>query len=271
MFALRNSRTLAALLLIASFLFVGPAIADKEQVQQGTVLKRTYDFKLAGKEIEYALFVPTSYKGKKTPLIVLLHGLLSNPQQVINYEGVTAEAEKRGYIVVAPFGYNSGGWYGSQGQGKDFTVGRPPADAPANLGEMSEKNVLNVLEIVRKEFKIDGKRTYLMGHSMGGGGSFYLGIKYKDKWAALAPMAPAIYSDPNELEKIRKMPIIVVQGDKDTLVPVDSTRRWIAKMKELGMTHEYIEIKDGNHITSISRNPQMIAQVFDFFDKHPKR
>ena len=67
MFALRNSRTLAALLLSASFLFVGPAIADKEQVQQGTVLKRTYDFKLAGKEIEYALFVPTSYKGKKTP------------------------------------------------------------------------------------------------------------------------------------------------------------------------------------------------------------
>ena len=136
---------------------------------------------------------------------------------------------------------------------------------------MSEKDVLNVLDIVRKEFKIDGKRTYLMGHSMGGGGSFYLGIKYKDKWAALAPMAPAIYSDPSELEKIRKMPIIVVQGDKDTLVPVDSTRRWIAKMKELGMTHEYIEIKDGNHITSISRNPQMIAQVFDFFDKHPKR
>jgi predicted peptidase len=110
-----------------------------------------------------------------------------------------------------------------------------------------------------------------MGHSMGGGGSFYLGVKYADNWAALAPMAPAIYSSPDALATIKRMPIIVVQGDQDNLVPVAGTRLWIAKMKELKMKHKYIEIAGGNHIQSISQNPQMIAEVFDFLSKQKRK
>ncbi|HTE40866.1 MAG TPA: alpha/beta hydrolase, partial [Steroidobacteraceae bacterium] len=212
---------------------------------------------------------------KPTPLVVLLHGLGSNPQQVIHYEGIVQQAEQRGYIVVAPFGYNTGGWYGSRGQGKNMNVpgarGTAAADIPDNLGELSEQDVLNVLDIARKEFNVDRKRTYLMGHSMGGGGSYYLGMKYPDNWAALAPMAPAIWADAGELSKIQKMPIIVVQGDKDTLVNVEVTRQWVAKMKELKMTHEYIEIADGNHFNTITRNPEMIGKVFEFLAKQKKK
>ncbi len=260
-----------AILLLA---FALPAFADSTNapLELGKVVKRMYDFPEAGKAMEYALFVPSKYNKKKpTPLVVLLHGLGSNPQQVINYQGITEQAEKRGMIVVAPFGYNSGGWYGSLGAGKDFRVGRVPADAPDNLGELSEKDVLNVLEIARNEFNIDHRRTYLMGHSMGGGGSFFLGVKHPDNWAALAPMAPAIYGSPDVLAAIKHIPIIVVQGDKDTLVPVASTRLWVAKMKELKIKHQYIEIPGGNHVQSISQNPQMIAQVFDFLSKQKKK
>jgi len=244
------------------------------QTERGKVLTRTYDFKEAGKPVEYALYVPTGYNPKKaTPLVVLLHGLTSNPLQVMGYEGIVEQAEKRGFIVVAPYGYNTSGWYGSLGQGKDFgrMSGNQPAGTPDNLGELSEKDVLNVLAIARTEFKIDNKRTYLMGHSMGGGGSFYLAMKYPNNWAALAPMSPAIYSSPDQLAAIRKIPIIVVQGDKDTLVSVNTTRQWIAKMAELKMPHKYIEIKDGNHVQSISKNPQMIAEVFDFLAAQKKK
>jgi predicted peptidase len=245
-------------------------------VERGVVLKRMYDFKEAGKEMEYALFVPTKYNHRKaTPLVILLHGLGSNPQQVIKYDGIVQEAEKRGYIVAAPFGYNTAGWYGSLGQGKELRLpggrGMPAANAPDNLGELSEKDVLNVLDLMRKEFNIDRRRTYLMGHSMGGGGTLYLGMKYPDNWAALAPMAPAIWSDPAEIAKISKMPIIVVQGDKDTLVPVDGTRKWAAKMEELKMKHKYIEIKDGDHVQVISRNQAMITEVFEFLAAQRKR
>ncbi|MBC7982366.1 MAG: alpha/beta hydrolase [Candidatus Obscuribacterales bacterium] len=261
---------LAILLLVCS---ACTAVQNAPPAERGVVLKRSYEFTDANKSMEYALYVPKSYKKKTaTPLIVLLHGLGSNPQQVINYDGITEQAEKRGYIVAAPFGYNAGGWYGSRGQGKDFGGGlaRQADDVPNNLGELSEKDVLNVLNLVRKEFNVDKRRIYLMGHSMGGGGSLYLGIKHKEIWAALAPMAPAIWSSPDELAAIPKMPIIVVQGDQDNLVPVDRTRRWIAKMSELNMPYKYIEIKDGNHVQSISRNAAMITEVFDFLDLHTR-
>ena len=52
---------------------------------------------------------------------------------------------------------------------------------------------MNVLDMMRKEFNVDDKRTYLMGHSMGGAGTLYLGSKYASNWAAIAAMAPAAF------------------------------------------------------------------------------
>ena len=265
--------------LVAGWLAVGLAVgALAEPVdetpagERGKVVERSYVFEAAHKSMLYALYVPTGYdKAKPAPLVVLLHGLYSNPWQVIHYAGVTQEAEKRGYLVVAPFGYNEGGWYGSRGPGKDFGLKiNPPPNSPDNLGELSEQDVLNVLALVRKQYAVDPKRIYLMGHSMGGGGTLYLGIKYPGLWAALAPLAPAIYSSPNALAGIRDTPIIVVQGDRDALVKVENTRRWVAEMTELKMDDQYVEIKGGDHIFSICANPEMIAKVFDFFDHHTK-
>jgi predicted peptidase len=236
---------------------------------------RTYQFSDGASPIQmpYEVFVPTRYDpSRRTPLIVSLHGLGSNPTQVIRYQGFTDEAEARGYIIVAPMGYNSGGWYGSRGPGRAGRGGRGGAsDEPENLGELSEKDVLNVLNMVRKEFNVDPARTYLFGHSMGGGGTYHIGIKYKDVWAALAPAAPAIYTSPDTLEAIRNIPIIVVQGDEDNLVDVNVTRRWIEKMKSLGMKHEYIEVAGGDHTRVISRSPGTVKRIFDFFDAARKQ
>ena len=237
--------------------------------QKGTVEKRSYDFEEAGKEMEYRLYVPTSYKkAVKTPLVVLLHGLGSNPSQVIRYSGITAEAEKRGFIVVAPFGYNERGWYGSRGKGKEGSYFGQPGD-PDNLGELSEKDVLKVLEIVRTEFNINEHRIYLMGHSMGGGGTVNLGFTHPKIWAALAPLAPALQGSPSVLEKI-KVPIMVVTGEQDRLVQVGTVRRWVEHMKELKMTHVYKEIAGGNHFGTITNNPEMIGEVFEFFDTYQR-
>jgi poly(3-hydroxybutyrate) depolymerase len=266
---LRTGRywTLAALLGAA--LLAAPVWADTPAVQ-------TLSYRLEGAkdEISYALFVPSGYDpAKPAPLVVLLHGLYSNPQQVIRYQGITDEAERRGYVVVAPYGYNSYGWYGSLGPGNDFARrfrfrGFGGSRDPPNLGELSERDVLSVLERTRASHAIDPGRVYLMGHSMGGGGTLYLAMKYPSLWAAIAPLAPAIYSDPRELEKARRIPALVVQGDRDRRVPVARTRRWIARMRELGMTHEYIEIAGGDHVRAIANSPDLMRKVFDFFAAH---
>ena len=271
----RSLGTIAACWLASCLVSVSSADPPLERSadRYGVPVQRTYIFHEArNASIPYALFVPTGYDpAKPAPLVVLLHGLFSNPWQVIHYLGIVQQAEKRGYIVAAPSGYNDVGWFGSRGPGKNFVLGtRQRSDEPDNLGELSEEDVLNVLSIVCKDYSVDPKRIYLMGHSMGGGGTLYLGMKYKERWAALAALAPAIYSNPDALEGIPKMPVIIVQGDRDGLVNVENTRRWVARMKDLNMDFQYIEIPGGDHIFSICFNPTMISEVFDFFDHHSK-
>jgi len=160
------------------------------------IQRKSYRFEEAGKDMEYAQFVPSSYdRSKKAPLVIALHGLGSNPQQIIRYPGLTDLAEKHGYIVVAPMGYNSRGWYGQR-----IRIGVLPND-PENLHELSEKDVMNVLDLARKEFEIDPHRIYLMGHSMGGGGTFHLAMQNPNLFAALGPIAPAICRPVTDLEK----------------------------------------------------------------------
>ena len=242
-----------------------------ESYSQGGITKKKYFYDKAQKEIEYSLFVPSIYNGKtKVPLIVALHGLGSNPHQIIRYSGLVKEAEIRGYIVVAPYGYNERGWYGSRGKGKEgFLFGEQ--NDPDNLGELSEGDVFNVLKIVREAYQIDSNRIYLMGHSMGGGGTLYLGSKYPDLWAAIAPMAPAVFFDSSILMKMRSLPVYIVAGENDLLVPVGSVRRWVAQMKKLDMDYHYNEIKQGDHNLSFTNNPAMISEIYNFFDEKQKK
>src|SRR5262245_47878323 len=150
------TRHLLALAIIGLFV---PTLAAQPRERSATharIEKKTYDFKDAGKEMEYALFVPSKYdKANKTPLVVALHGLGSNPQQIMRYPGLTDQAEKYGYIVAAPMGYSTGGWYGAR-----VPFGKRKTE-PENLSELSEKDVMNVLEIVRKEYTVDPDRIYL--------------------------------------------------------------------------------------------------------------
>jgi pimeloyl-ACP methyl ester carboxylesterase len=142
------------------------------------------------------------------------------------------------------------------------------ANDPPNLRELSEKDTLNVLDLVRKEFKVDDKRTYLMGHSMGGAGTYYMAVKDPDKWAAIGVLAPAAFSlDPNSLSKIPKMPVIVVHGDMDTAVPVSLSRTWVEVMKSLKMPYQYLEVAGGDHGSVITSGQ---PDLFAFFAKHSK-
>jgi poly(3-hydroxybutyrate) depolymerase len=246
---------------------------DKGKKTYGKIEKKTYEFEQARKTMEYALYVPSTYdKEKQTPLVVALHGLGGNPQQMIRSKGLTEQAEKRGYIVVAPMGYNSRGWYGALGKGKGFGgkgFGKDKGkgeDVPDNLGELSEKDVMNVLEIVRKEFNVDKKRIYLIGHSMGGAGAYHLGAKYSEVWAGLGPIAAATGA-PKNVDKLKDVPVIVVHGDKDTAVKVASARRCVEKLKENKIVHEYLEIEGAGHGDVIGKG---MPKIFEFFEKQYK-
>ncbi len=258
------------------------------------VQTRSYLFEDTNVELEYALFVSSKVtKDIESPLIVTLHGL-GAPPRIMFMSPALDLAEEGGYILVGPMGYNVRGWYGIPvGPPPDFskiapkkanpdgevqpeakTAAKPktslfydPND-PTNLRELSEKDVMNVLNLVRKEFNVDERRIYLMGHSMGGAGTLYLGVKYATIWAALAPIAPAAFGlNPDSLAEIKGMPVIFVHGDVDEAVPVAVSQQWVEKAKELNMTYEYNEMKGVSHGPVITA---ALPSIYEFFAKHSK-
>jgi predicted peptidase len=269
------------------------------------VQQRTYTFADTGEQMPYALFVSSKVtKDKKAPLIVSLHGLGGDQNTMVRESLKSVElAEQGGYILVAPMGYNSGGWYGippgpprpapaanangaPQGAGRGpgagrgtgagrggVTAGGTAITDPAKVREASEKDTMTVLDMVRKEFKIDDKRIYLMGHSMGGAGTYYLGSKYGKMFAALAPIAPAAMGMTNDRAKIlqaikdAKVPLLVSMGDADEAVPVDNVRTWVETMKELKMDYEYKEYPGLSHGPIMAGS---MADVYAFFAKHKR-
>jgi poly(3-hydroxybutyrate) depolymerase len=224
--------------------------------------KRHYLLESAGEIMPYRMYVPTAYNGTRGfPLIIALHGLGGTEDAFFTSYGSTTPplAEQHGYIVAAPLGYRVDGSYG-------WGLGNPPADpATRRLQERSEQDVMQVLELVKRQYKVDGNRIYLLGHSMGAIGTWKIGPKYPDIWAALAPISGS--GVPATLERIRSVPEIVVHGDDDRTVNVQGSRTMVAKMKELGIEVKYIEVPGGSHGGVVAPN---LAAIFDFFDAHRK-
>jgi poly(3-hydroxybutyrate) depolymerase len=224
---------------------------------------RRYTLPETNEEMEYAVFVSTKvHRERPSPLVIALHGLGTPPAEFLR-RGLLDAAEDDGYIVAAPMGYSLTGWYGANGAGRPLGT--------TSVGELSEKDVLHVLDRMKRDFRIDDRRIYLAGHSMGGAGALFLGIKHKDVWAAVASSAPAIRGNlhtPSELERAPALPIILNHGDADTSVPIEQSRRWAAKMKELKMPHEYHEIRGGTHGDTLQRGSELI---FRFFAEHVRK
>ncbi len=145
-------------------------------------------------------------------------------------------------------------------------VGGEAETDPAKVNAYSEQDVMNVLALVRKEFNIDDRRIYLMGHSQGGGGARHLAEKYSDTWAAVALLAPALFNVQVTAEsKIVHVPLLLTVGDKDSLIA--SVRDFGAQLDRLRVAHEYVEKPGLDHGTIIMGG---MPDVFQFFAKHVK-
>jgi len=214
-------------------------------------LHLAYRSSFDGKLVPYRIFIPTRYdKSRKYPLAVLLHGAGADENSfAVGYNKVFLKlAEERGYILAAV-------------NGRGFVSGY----AKANGGE---QDVLDVTELIEKNYSIDPSRVYLGGHSMGGGGTWTIGLAYRDRYAALAPMAgtgisanlDAALSAPG-----RKVPVFVSCGGKDALDTVSLCEPVVTKAKALGYPIKYTDYENADHLAV----PIVAApDVFDWFGAH---
>ncbi len=220
---------------------------------QQRILECSYRFAEADADMPYTLFVPTSYvPGRPAPLVVNLHGLNITPLMQMLFDGTTDFAERHGFIVVAPMGYSLSGWWGARGANRTT--------------ELSELDAMTLLRSIRERYAIDPDRIYLMGHSMGGAGTYHLGAKYNDIWAGIAPIAAAGgIADAAAAQRYRSFVTLLMHGEKDSIVPATGSRRAAALLQGAGAQHIYLEFPGKDHEFWIRRGAENMEKVFLFF------
>jgi predicted esterase len=240
---------------------------------QQRILECRHRLPEANDDIPYMLFMPSTYDPQQpAPLIVALHGLNITPLQQILFDGTTDFAERFGFIVLAPMGFNLSSWWGSRtGTPVDTAASKPGEDVRYSNTELAEIDTMALLKAIREHYAVDGDRIYLMGHSMGGAGTYYLGGKYSDIWAGLAPIAGAGGIAEGAAERFKGLPTLIMHGAKDSIVPASNSRRAVAALQAVGAPHLYLEFPDKDHEFWIRRGAAQMEKVFLFFNLVSKK
>ncbi len=238
--------------------------------------ERHYRLAKAGREMGYQLYVPQKYDPKVgAPLVVALHGYGVNYAFFFSLvKDLPALCEQYGFICVAPNGYSTSGWYGAPMSvpgapppGSKLPVPQTGSEKEQLLErELSELDVMQVIDIVKREYKVDPKRIYLMGHSMGGFGTWFLGQKHQDMWAAIAPMSGINENGLKELDikKLARKPVLVAVGEQETDTVVTS-KKAVAALQAAGGDVTYVEIAGGTHGSMVAPST---ARILEFFSRH---
>jgi len=154
--------------------------------------------------------------------------------------GLAAAMEERGWIGLSPFGRGNSGY---------ILAG--------------ERDVLDVLDQVRRDLPVDGTRLYVMGRGMGGAGAWLLSTRHGSLFAAAAVVSAYADMDQQGLFQIMayrleelffyetmnparllrpglQTAFRVVHAEQDPFVSVVHARIMAEKLQEYGLSHEVL-------------------------------
>ncbi len=289
------------MLLLSALVVAAPAISqgtpapdpNGPQYQGKGEQDRSYEFPGTGEKIAYHLYVPAKWApGMKLPLVIVTHGAAQPAaapfQRPTANPTLAKTAEERGYIVAAVTGYHAnatgvGGWNvpykmvlvprpaPAAGGSAPAAAPRPAPEPPtAQDFERAEQDVLFVTDLVAKEYNADPQRIYLMGNSSGGSAVWAYAAKFPQRWTAIAPSAAPLEDADFPYEKLKKVPVLVIHGDKDTVMVFDASKAMVDHAKAKGVNATWLPVVGGAH-TDAWAQPEVIKQIFDFFDAHRKK
>ncbi len=225
---------------------------DPFAARRGTIL-RSYRSEADGSLQSYSLGVPGDYKADKPfPLLVSLHG----HGWYTPFQGHPARVNN-GLLTAAPHGRGS----------QDYML-------------LAEDDVVAVIDDVVRDYWVDLDRVYIEGSSMGGTGSWNLGVHHPDLFAAIAPICGNAdrrawdawkpkkrrirYEMPPRFAELRNfladtaepvayagnllnLPALAAHGAIDDVVPAANSRNMADAAQKLGCTVEYQEFPAVRH------------------------
>jgi len=169
---------------------------------------------------KYGLFVPLNYtQGTTTkyPCIIFLHG--------VGEGGNDCHANLR--VGMAPF-------VADQAATFNFIVIFPQSDSGHwDPDGENATDAIAELDAVAKMYPVDLDRVSLTGLSTGGYGTWAIGAKYHDRFAALVPMGSSA-SDTDLAAKLVDMPIRVYHNNGDIFAAMWNDTTMVDKIQTLG-------------------------------------
>ncbi|HUS23548.1 MAG TPA: PHB depolymerase family esterase [Candidatus Binatia bacterium] len=210
----------------------------------------------------YKVYVPRSYTGEPVPLLVELHGCGSDADEEARWSRFNALAERFGILVAYPEqdpdanGSQCWNWFLEEHQSRD--AGEPSL-------------IAGITREVMARWRVDPRRVYVGGISAGGAMSDIMAVTYPELYAAAMIYAGCEYKggptclgstgtlsgDQSGAESIaamgpraRTVPVIVIQGDADPLVPPDNAELVVQQFLAIADTMD-----DGSNNASVARAP----------------
>jgi predicted peptidase len=272
--------TVTALQLTAqTSTFPEPRSAKVQQARAKGDQYRTYEFPGTGETLQYRLFVPSTWTpDTKMPLFVELHAGATVDLPFQRGDGaLTKVAERRGYIVVAPVGHKIAGgsppiynssWMVVRALTPEIALPAATTKESVQDRARAEQDVLNVIDLVAKEYNVDSSRIYMHGNSHAGSGVWHMAQKYPQRWAAIAVSSGAISSEKFPFDRLRSVPAMIVHGTDDSTMSFDAALKMALTAKEQGVNVEWFPVPGGTHLEAWTTG---LDRIIDFFEKHRKK
>jgi len=192
-------------------LFTLAALVSSADVSAQLVFKTT-----SPSVIAYYEYLPTDYNSNsnKYPVVIFLHGVGEKGPNTTDKNVLDDYIYK-----VAKLGPPK---YVKNGTNFPFILISP--QLKSNYGTWPSSYIMEVINYVKTYLRIDEKRIYLTGLSLGGGGAWVGAQDQAKVFAALAPVCGG-YNTPSKAINIANedLPVWASHGDKDTVVPMSKT------------------------------------------------
>ena len=198
-------------------------------------------------EVNYLLFLPKGYETEKKawPLILFLHGAgeRGNDLSKVAIHGPPKNLQSDPdfpFIVASPQCPEGQTW--------------------------SNEALLALLDEVMREYRVDPSRVYLTGLSMGGYGTWSLGISYPEKFAAIAPICGGgetirvLLAGRDRAEALKTLGVWAFHGAKDPVVPLEESQRMVDALKKAGVPNVKLTVypeATHNSWTETYDNPEL--------------
>lgn len=177
----------------------------------------------------YLVYLPTAYAEteRRWPLLLSLHGSgeSGSDLNVVAAVGLPRRAHQVDlpFVIVAPQCPKISDWtYPGQ-----------------------QRRLSALVDQVAKRYRVDEKRIYLTGTSMGGYAVWDLAMTQPHRFAAIAPICGL--GTRKRVNKIKHLPIWVFQGEEDPYVSAHRVRRLVEALRVCGSPVKYTEYPDAGH------------------------